>query len=541
MSHQVALKVNESLLFKNMRHAFSADAVLGELLQNARRAGATMVTVTYDTEGNLKVEDDGCGIADMQNLLTAAESGWQAGTVATEHPFGLGFLSTLYVSPTVVVDTCHEGRGARIVVDTAALLESGSVEVEPSQRTLGTCVTLMRYGVTSEEMFLVEDIIRGRFVSLARGFPLPVSLNGVDVPRPDASGMPLSGQEWHETEVGSVRLNLGGIPSRYRQFVQGLPVCDGMKFLSETTTVVHLNDTFQAKLPDRRHLMDAMDSARRIGRALGALARVQLSRLLETMGPSAFVLAYAEQCRHWDCRDLLDDVDVVPAEWFIDWEVEHPGCHYDDSFERLRDGESAVLTREEILSGGVYRLPDSDDMAARCWLAAGRKLTLLRDWDISGSHWLVQALQEVKDDDINLTTAGRIGALPFHPWSDNVSELEVVTQLQLSHATTLESFDCHAVAMDGQLIIASKGIPGYATRLVSDYIEDDSFDEDAETRDEHQLELLFLRITAATPEQALEGILRRSGDLTRDGNFADRTFLVAFDAAGALKAVSVAR
>ena len=62
---QIQMKVNQENLVKTLRLSFSnPETVLGELLQNARRAGATAVYFTY--QGNdLTVEDDGCGIGDF--------------------------------------------------------------------------------------------------------------------------------------------------------------------------------------------------------------------------------------------------------------------------------------------------------------------------------------------------------------------------------------------------------------------------------------------------------------------------------------------
>ena len=94
----VKLQVNLASLLENLGHAFSKPlTVVSELLQNARRAGATKVTVNYDADAKtLVVEDDGCGITDFQNLLTVAESGWDEEIKESECPYGMGFLASLY-------------------------------------------------------------------------------------------------------------------------------------------------------------------------------------------------------------------------------------------------------------------------------------------------------------------------------------------------------------------------------------------------------------------------------------------------------------
>lgn len=74
----------------------SVHDVLNELLQNARRAGATTITIT--TAGNagdrlLHIVDDGSGIADPAAIVTLGRSGWAAETRNREDPAGMGVFS----------------------------------------------------------------------------------------------------------------------------------------------------------------------------------------------------------------------------------------------------------------------------------------------------------------------------------------------------------------------------------------------------------------------------------------------------------------
>ena len=78
MSSTVTLQINSQRLIKNLMFSFTNKTTfLSELMQNARRAGATFVRFSFDEvwPNTLVVEDDG-GIANLQNLLTIAESGW---------------------------------------------------------------------------------------------------------------------------------------------------------------------------------------------------------------------------------------------------------------------------------------------------------------------------------------------------------------------------------------------------------------------------------------------------------------------------------
>lgn len=68
MKTSVAMKVNQENLVKSLKFSFTnRSTVLGELMQNARRAGASQVTFDYDpVNTNLMVTDDGCGIDDIE-------------------------------------------------------------------------------------------------------------------------------------------------------------------------------------------------------------------------------------------------------------------------------------------------------------------------------------------------------------------------------------------------------------------------------------------------------------------------------------------
>src|SRR5438046_1436338 len=83
-----------------------------EELQNARRAGASRVDITLESQPEdltslgfagteaagasfcvVTVHDDGDGIQNFQRLVTLGDSGWDQDTQATEDPAGMGFFS----------------------------------------------------------------------------------------------------------------------------------------------------------------------------------------------------------------------------------------------------------------------------------------------------------------------------------------------------------------------------------------------------------------------------------------------------------------
>ena len=63
---------------------------LQEVLQNARRSGATEIAITTDDAGRMTVRDNGRGIADPRSLLGFGTSRWTQSATRREQPAGMG-------------------------------------------------------------------------------------------------------------------------------------------------------------------------------------------------------------------------------------------------------------------------------------------------------------------------------------------------------------------------------------------------------------------------------------------------------------------
>ena len=85
-------KVNVRLLSKaNRLFTGTLEGRIVEILQNARRAGATKVLITND-DGHVTVSDNGRGIGDFAKLLDLGGSGWEDSLEASEDPAGVGIF-----------------------------------------------------------------------------------------------------------------------------------------------------------------------------------------------------------------------------------------------------------------------------------------------------------------------------------------------------------------------------------------------------------------------------------------------------------------
>lgn len=88
----ICARVNPRLLKKADRlFTGSLGGRMIELLQNARRAGATHVHIT-NHEGVVTVHDNGRGIDDFSKLLDLGNSGWDESLESSEDPAGVGLF-----------------------------------------------------------------------------------------------------------------------------------------------------------------------------------------------------------------------------------------------------------------------------------------------------------------------------------------------------------------------------------------------------------------------------------------------------------------
>ena len=93
------------------------DDVLAELFQNARRAGASRVTLETRIEDDvlwLGVTDNGSGIADPSVLLSLGQSDWDKPLKAREDPAGMGVFSLAGRRAEITSRAKGSGEGWRI-------------------------------------------------------------------------------------------------------------------------------------------------------------------------------------------------------------------------------------------------------------------------------------------------------------------------------------------------------------------------------------------------------------------------------------------
>ena len=142
----ITAKVHQGILAKADRLFRNDDAgVWVELLQNARRAGATRVDVSIDeihaqtSTCNVTIHDNGAGISDFQTLLSLGGSGWDGETQIKEDPAGMGFFALCRSEVEV-----HSGKH-RVRLSPAVFLGKDAAEIQEMAETVqGTRICFTR-------------------------------------------------------------------------------------------------------------------------------------------------------------------------------------------------------------------------------------------------------------------------------------------------------------------------------------------------------------------------------------------------------------
>ena len=154
----------------------SLESALGELAQNARRAGATCLEIRRENEHELLIRDDGEGIAHPAALLHYGATGWDEAVREVEHPAGLGLLSLAARGARIAswpIGRPDAGWRAKLSPQVFAGEARAQVHTVPGAHAPGTEVRF-----TLDEVERGEHVVRIAVTALARHFPLPVRLDG---------------------------------------------------------------------------------------------------------------------------------------------------------------------------------------------------------------------------------------------------------------------------------------------------------------------------------------------------------------------------
>ena len=183
----------------------STRQILRELLQNARRAGATLVEIE-DDQRTITITDNGTGIADPQTLLSFGASSWSEETKASEDPAGMGFFSLAKRNASIESrpkngappDGRRISRSWRVDLTTDNFIGTQPAVVREGHNAPRPHGTKVRFNASGRnersEQFLVQDA--------SEYYPVPVRLNGKTLPRTDFLKTAVHTETWKGLRLG---------------------------------------------------------------------------------------------------------------------------------------------------------------------------------------------------------------------------------------------------------------------------------------------------------------------------------------------------
>ena len=164
-------------------------SILAELLQNARRAGASRLHATFEQDpdnpeyGTINIEDDGCGIANPGILLAFGANDWDSATTRDEDAAGMGFAALSSHSSTLWSRT-ENGPGWK------ASLEPAHFQGDKDASILPAADAPTPHGTRVQVRRLISfDVFRLDLEHASRHYPLPVTLKRADDPKTPARTM----------------------------------------------------------------------------------------------------------------------------------------------------------------------------------------------------------------------------------------------------------------------------------------------------------------------------------------------------------------
>lgn len=475
----------------------SSTTVLGELLQNARRAGATKVEIEC-TDDTFTVIDDGCGIDDMSVLLSIALSGWDKAVQEQESPYGIGFLSTLFACESITITS----NGMMLRALTKDLLEIKPASVTPVACDGRTRISLTGYDFGVANGWPIAHELR----VLATGFPIPVIFNGEELDRK------------HAASDADIKTNIGLVSeaalfSEPYFYLQGLPI-DVKGFRRDFRKGhVHLDPVkFKGRMPDRDILINPDACSTEIRGALQEAAKSFLQRRAKEMDARSFVDQYGQAATSLGLFELLNSLDFVPASWFKSFEDEP--MLGDESISWLP--EKGVWSKDELKAAKVFACDvddcyDSDDLVPLRYIHQVAGLVLDRE---APGHWVNEIAVKLGRDDLQVVVEGEIGRDEVE--LDGCRTKVVIASQVILRSEREDLADVEvgsAYCQDRYALVVSPGTPTYVAvrQVYYFYDQADSVDDNLVSEGASILEqLIDVIVNKDDPSKIIYSAIRRS-------------------------------
>ncbi len=521
-----AMSVSGTRLIKVLRDAFTKpNTYVAELIQNARRSGATQIKITLDSNKLFIIEDDGCGISDFNTLLAVGASGWELETIEAENAFGVGLLSAVHAAKHIRI----ESTSGTIESDTDALMALNDIEVTAPVRTKGTRIVLTDLQAPLQDTHVIEKL---------SFYSVPVFINGVEVDRTLSQDRFIANEQYasYESDLGVL------YAPREECIIATVSVLQGFSVNTSSSTYhshsgnayLFITDTnVRARCPDRDEVLCKDAFNKRLAEQVRRHHKA-LFQQMATEGLFEQLYKVSEYLKDVGMLDLLNQADFLPANFLTDPASEYTLQMGYSSWTR-ESSPSHSVTEKEIREGlaKLVLCPQLEDVRgdeeihpqihrAGMYLSACKALIIDRDLD--PNHWAMKAATEVNifepkswelryDKDCN-------------PDEKLIETIKVIEANILKRCDLPSSSDCYQylgtlneMKFDGPLGLATltSGTVAHPDNVtmcgidycppayeVANYNFDDRWDESAEDHDNDLLRSAFSALLTSDPAKFLQ-------------------------------------
>lgn len=506
----VALSFDVDALKQSMRFAFANDlTVVQELIQNARRAGATTVWIntgeSLSGEKTLSVMDNGAGIEKFEVLLRVAKSGWGDEVQANEGPYGMGFIACIYAARCVDVVS----RGKVLTMEQDKVLANGEFEVEDFEGQLpeGVVTSVTLHGIDTEK-------VKNQMQTMVRGYPIEIVFNGTPMARADS----IDGS-FRKTAVGYIKRQSGSFSQlNFRVYLQGFQVFDSTTHFHCLQDVVHLDSTrFFGKFPDRNVVINQEDMLKEVRSELKALYVDALMSAAKRLSPLVFMETYRKLAEDLGMLHLFNDFDVIPKSFLQELTAMPHDTEWREAY--LQQGaDGGGFTRAEIEQGAVligdldtFMTEDDADNCKRWIFAYAAKAWMLKE-RLDNEHWIHNLVSIHADSIVTMEAVGICKKAAADSRRTNcigVMELVICDDVKVSMDD--RSFMLGEAVADessGQILVPSEDgkpryVGGFVMKQVNSYRWDDQYNEAECDADEEAVNQMVRELASDTPEGQL--------------------------------------
>lgn len=396
------ISVNEANTIKNFSAVLTDKTkVLSELIQNARRAGATRIDLTVNETSSDSVDivvvDNGAGISDFNTLFTLSQSGWDE-SVSAESAFGMGFFACFFAAEFVTI----ESKGYRMTVESAvarSMSDFGEPAHDPIAAIDGTRITLTNVKMREHEA--VNTIRR-----LAVYSRVEISLNG-DVLEREMSLKALSekGLEVVDAPFGQLVLR-SDFNSNLNIILQDMRIYGCYGYDSDRNYL--FSDTLMARMPDRDKLLNEDDTVASIKKWLAGYYADKLSAIRERMADDEAFLDKHFSHVYTYCPEILNQIAYLPAEAF--WPVSYPILRDDYDTPQCLDPIAARPGDAVVISNCELALDDNPIGANFLYFANAQVLKNT----LASSHWVNTMAKDFRTESEFEVVCENVTTFPFH-------------------------------------------------------------------------------------------------------------------------------